>query len=407
MIGFAGGGYATSVDDITVKRDQDENGSYETTEHVEHFALGSDGRSSYTLSTDAAGNLTYDGIYQFSYDAWNRMVKVTNAWSSSDAGSVIDLMSYDGLGRRIGKQVQNCQPLDGMHHYYYDGQQMIEERDGSDQLLKQMVWGLSYIDELVEVGINADFWNASTVDHEENKVERYYWALQDANYNVLALQVGYMAERYEYTPYGQRRAFVHGWLPGDPDQDGNVTTSDYTSVDASLGTSDPNSIGDLDGDGQVTAGDYTTIDANLGLGLGTETDPQLLYSTASSGQRLVDTTVWPTAMCEFGHQGLLHDEETGLIYNRARMFHPTLGRFVQRDPAGYIDEGNLYHYVRSAPSSLLDPKGLAPIPAKPPIPPGKWNRPTVIGSSVQWEVVAFRADTRFRVRYRKCQISVL
>ena len=33
-----------------------------------------------------------------------------------------------------------------------------------------------------------------------------------------------------------------------------------------------------------------------------------------------------------GHQGLFHDTESGLIYNRARMLHAGLGRFMQRDP---------------------------------------------------------------------------
>jgi len=27
-------------------------------------------------------------------------------------------------------------------------------------------------------------------------------------------------ERYEYTPYGQRTVFSHGWIPGDVDGDG-------------------------------------------------------------------------------------------------------------------------------------------------------------------------------------------
>jgi len=35
-----------------------------------------------------------------------------------------------------------------------------------------------------------------------------------------------------------------------------------------------------------------------------------------------------------GHQGLTHDAETQLVYNRARMLHPTLGRFISRDPRG-------------------------------------------------------------------------
>lgn len=70
---------------------------------------------------------------------------------------------------------------------------------------------------------------------------------------------------------------------------------------------------------------------------------------------------------------------------RGRTYHPTLGRFVQRDPRGtslepsiarnlssvqftqrdpiaqYADGMNLYQYVRSAPTARRDPSGLAAI----------------------------------------------
>ncbi len=59
-----------------------------------------------------------------------------------------------------------------------------------------------------------------------------------------------------------------------------------------------------------------------------------------------------------GHQGLHHDTATGLVYNRARMLAPVLGRFMQRDPMGYVDGMNLYGNVRSNPLENLDPTGL-------------------------------------------------
>jgi hypothetical protein len=31
-------------------------------------------------------------------------------------------------------------------------------------------------------------------------------------------------------------------------------------------------------------------------------------------------------LCPYGHQGLRHDRTTGLVYNRARMLSPALGR---------------------------------------------------------------------------------
>ena len=45
---------------------------------------------------------------------------------------------------------------------------------------------------------------------------------------------------------------------------------------------------------------------------------------------------------------------------RARMYVPSLGRFLQRDPAGYIDGFNLYAYVGNNPLAFVDPSGLVP-----------------------------------------------
>jgi RHS repeat-associated protein len=47
------------------------------------------------------------------------------------------------------------------------------------------------------------------------------------------------------------------------------------------------------------------------------------------------------------------------LYNyRARNYDPLYGRFLQRDPAGYIDGMNLYQYVRSTPVMRGDPNGM-------------------------------------------------
>jgi hypothetical protein len=60
---------------------------------------------------------------------------------------------------------------------------------------------------------------------------------------------------------------------GDADFDGQVTSADYTAIDANLGTNGVNLgqswfKGDMDGDGNITSADYTGIDANLGKGVG-------------------------------------------------------------------------------------------------------------------------------------------
>jgi RHS repeat-associated protein len=52
------------------------------------------------------------------------------------------------------------------------------------------------------------------------------------------------------------------------------------------------------------------------------------------------------------------DDETGLYYYRARYYDVELGRFLGRDPIGYLgSEWNLYEYVDSSPTGSTDPFG--------------------------------------------------
>lgn len=60
----------------------------------------------------------------------------------------------------------------------------------------------------------------------------------------------------------------------------------------------------------------------------------------------------------YGYTGRRWDSETGLWYYRNRMYSPTLGRFLQRDPLGYVDGMNLYAYVTNNPLGFIDPFGL-------------------------------------------------
>jgi len=56
--------------------------------------------------------------------------------------------------------------------------------------------------------------------------------------------------------------------------------------------------------------------------------------------------------------GYRFDPETGLYQVRHRMLHPTAGRWMQRDPAGYVDGLGLYEYVGGQPVAMVDPMGL-------------------------------------------------
>ncbi len=258
------------------------------------------------------------------------------------------------LGRRIVKDVDNSGDWNEPYHYYYNGQQMVEMRNGSDSVLKQYVWGLTYIDELLQIGINKDPASA----HEDN-CEQFYWVLQDANFNVLGVlyQDGQMIERYEYTPYGQRTVYSTAcFVLGDANGDGVVSADDTASVQANFGST-TSMFGDADCNGVVDADDYASVTANFGRSVGALNDPLMMYPVLDGKPVPAGGVDQAYGLCDVGHQGLFYDKEFGLYENRARMQHPTLGRFLQRDPTGYVDGMSLYEYVRSNPVRYADPTG--------------------------------------------------
>jgi RHS repeat-associated protein len=70
---------------------------------------------------------------------------------------------------------------------------------------------------------------------------------------------------------------------------------------------------------------------------------------------------WGTARSAIGNPWIFTarqlDEETGLVFYRARHYDTDKGRFLQRDPVDYVDGMNLYEYVGSHPTMARDALG--------------------------------------------------
>jgi len=74
--------------------------------------------------------MTFDGTQKFTFDAWNRLVKVAHAYrdgsNNVQSGAASITMKYDGRGRRVSKAITNSRQWDRTHKYSYDRDSLIE-----------------------------------------------------------------------------------------------------------------------------------------------------------------------------------------------------------------------------------------------------------------------------------------
>ena len=271
--------------------------------------------------------------------------------------------------------------------YYYDGWRRVEVRDGSSRTLRQTVFGLMYVDEICQVAINQDPQNVTSGTTTENLCERFFYVLQNANFNVQAVTDtnGNLIERYEYTPYGERTLFTRNWALEDMNDDGQAGMEDLNLLLLRNGDATcPASRADLNGDGAVGSGDINLLLCAYDNSLPWSADPKAMRPVQESARGVSltdagDRQLLTVGLCDFGHQGLPHDREFNhAVENRRRTYWPHLMHFGQIDPGAesaltapgnsitgsmaasnqYADGMDLYQYVESRPTIYVDPLGL-------------------------------------------------
>jgi RHS repeat-associated protein len=297
------------------------------------------------LSRDDGFDSDGDDFFQYGYDAQNRLTQVD--YDPGGGGlTCVARYRYDGFGRRI--EFINSPPGVGATtlRYYYDGANPVAEYEydsfGQETLARSYVNGAQYVDERVVM-------HDHQVPEGQNYQDHYY--LLGELYNVAGLADcrGWLEEAYVYDSYGQ--ATIHGWALGDLDQDGETGSSDqtYSSWLASNAPDDP--WGDADLDGSNTSADTTAIQG---------WDGQCVVQLTSS--RVDNPYLFTGRTTDTLHATdplVINDPDfLRLQDNRNRIYGPKHGRWLQRDPLGYVDSANLYEAALSSPGNYVDPMGM-------------------------------------------------
>lgn len=186
---------------------------------------------------DRMGNLVYDGVYWYRYDAWSRLIQIVEApsggFSFDGAGvkdpggpafaDVVAVFAYDALGRLVGRQAPFPGTTDEWRTetYFHDGSRRITERwkdplignNGGGNTGNQQNQQTSYVEDTEREYV----YTPGYVDEfvAEYDLGGAHWAvLQDANYNAVSLvesSTGNVARQRVLSPYGrvlQSDAFI-------------------------------------------------------------------------------------------------------------------------------------------------------------------------------------------------------
>ncbi len=323
---------------ITYPGEQTVNYTYDTRNRVTHIAWGP---HSLSFRYDAVGNLT--GVTRsngtqttYTYDAARRIVGVTHQAGAAAFAQLI--YTRDKVGNIVNESgmlpVQPALDAASVPVTYNEIHQIVQ-RDGQDY---------TYDADGNLIGIGTGTWQAA-YDAENRPVEIVREGRSRRfTYNALG-------QRSLVDSGTQRRSYhddIEGRLLFETDQNGTLVAW-YLYRDAYV-------VARIDAMGNVLFYHFDKTGNTLAL-----TDPTgtVVAAYGYTPQGLITGKLGEIdqPFTYVGECGVM-DEGDGLFYMRNRIYDAATGRFLQKDPLGFMGETNPYTYAGNNPIRYVDPAGF-------------------------------------------------
>lgn len=274
-----------------------------------------------SVSYDSSGNTTEHHTFgatssgfrtEHLYDAWNRLVESTvdQQLDGFDAEVRSISQSYDALNRRIRFTHDNVINDTEPESYWVYG--------GTNNLYYSLAW------QVIE-------------DHATSYVTQW-----DSGINEVTTTNSSSKSQNVWS-----LVYIDNLLLRDKDADGSSGTGNLGESGSGL---EQRLYAQQDANHNITA----LVNTSGAVVQRFVYDPYgVSTALTASWTSTTDAYNW-----HYRHQGTRWESEIGLYDVRNRFYSPTLMRWMQEDPAGYVDGANFYTAYNGSPTSGTDPFGL-------------------------------------------------
>jgi RHS repeat-associated protein len=328
------------------------------------------GTVSYTY--DSAGRRTQMTVagqagVNYAYDNGNRLLQIIQGSSTASFGydsgnrrtsltlpnGIVMSCSYDNASQLTGITYTNGGTTLGTLTYGYD---LAGRRTSMGGTAAQIGLPLPINEAEYNANNQLTEWGTASLYYDPNGnmisdgVNSFVWSARNQMSSMNSSAVS-----FQYDPYGRRSGKTVA---------GVATNYLYDGTNVAQEISGGSPIANLLAGGVDEV--FTRTDSSGTTNFLTDALGSTLALTDGTGSTLAsyayepfgNTTVTSgSSTNEFEYTGRENDG-TGLQFNRARYYSPTLQRFVSEDPIGLTTGPNLYAYGLNSPVDLNDPSGL-------------------------------------------------